>query len=1093
MGELVLLLSNDPSLGGTLEDLACGLLRVTRINPVRRPAAWPWPPAATVVLDLARKDWDAVHPWVRQHHTGRVVVLLNPGEPEESLPPDPDRLVIQRPFRLIDLIEVLAGPDASAGPNAMPADGRSSTARVSRPPGRRGPLGREPTRKATAGPPAAPALPTRPTPSTATPPAGTETPGRPAASAAEAAIRAGAPRRQEPLAVEPDVPAANPKETARRAPGWEATTAELEAAHREREQPRAARAAKAASRAGKVELWPSRRPVPSPGSATQPSPASPAAAIPKDLPTLSGPAPAAEVAPGPSVEAPPAAEAPASRTNIPTAGEAPVAGGLAAGVAEAPTAPSKIPAGGADAPTDPPQTPPSSAGPAAGPQMPTSPPQGPAGLIRVPGGTAAAAAASPEDRIGTPVAGPKLAARSVPHRLKEGARPAAEWEATTAEPEAVVERQAARSTTRPPEAPIPPAGQEPEEPRRPGPSSGRRRRLSPALAVLVGALVALAVAGSWLGLGLLKAREDLRTSASGYRAELTKAEAALRRGDPAAARAAIGAASRNLDAAEAVTARRPMRVAARLPLLSGGVSDANHLLAAARNLTAAGDRTIAVSTHLQSGRFAVLERGRFDLAALEDAIRQAKSLVVELDRVRQELAQVRGGPFAPGSDETKRWALGRLDEAMARARPVVSTLEALPAALGANAPRTYLVALTSPAELRPGGGVPLAVLQVGLDRGTVEVEARDGAIAENVHNAQATWPAVPGDPWAQAGRFTRFSLANSSPEFPTAGQELLRAYAARGRGKPNGVIAIDTLAMRALLQATGPVTVAGYGQLTAANCMQRTSHDAYIRWPSRTERRRANDALLDALLARLLSGRDLVTTGKVLGAAGARRQMQVYLADPNLAKALVENGMDGALSPAGTDYLGVYTLNSNRSRMDYFQRRGIHHLVQLRSDRSAEVTRTVTVVNAVPPGEPIRDGAEEGYTSGRATAVLANYLPPGAKVEGATLDGRPVRWSEVREAGRPLIRVDVDLAPGQSAEFAIRYLTPKGAATKDGFQYRFTADPQAMVRPPDLRVDAVAPPGMSIVPPAGWTVDGPQATLSGPLVEPIDATLNLRG
>jgi uncharacterized protein DUF4012 len=1082
VGELVLLLSNDPSLGGTLESLARGRMRVAGIDPARRPAAWPWPSAATVVLDLTRKDRDAAYPWVRQHHTGRVVVLLKPGEREASLPPDPDRLVIQRPFRLIDLIEILAGPDASAGPTAMPADGRSSAARVSQSPGRRGSLGREPTGRATAGPPAAAALPTRPTLSTAAPPAGTETPGRPAASAGEAAVRAGEPQQQEPSAVEPDVPAANPKETARRAPGWETTTAELEAARRAREQRRAARAAKTASRAGKAEVWPPIRPVPAPGSATRPSPTSKAAAVPEDLPSLSGPAPAAEVAPGPSVEAPPTTAAPASRAKAPAAGEAPAAGGLAAGVAEAPTAPPEVPTGRADAPTDPSQTPPrpSSAGTAARPQLPGSPPQGPAGSTRSPGGTAAAAAA-----------------RSVPHGLKEGARRAAEWGATKATrettPQAAVERPAARVTTRAPEAPIPPVGRGPAEPRRPGPSAGRRQRLSPARAVLVGALAVLAVAGGWLGLGLLKAREDLRSSASGYRNELAKAEAALRRGDPAAARAAIGAASRNLDGAEAVTARRPMRVAAHLPLLSSGVSDANHLLAAARNLTAAGDRGIAVSTHLQSGRFAVLERGRFDLAALEDAIRQAKGLVVELDQVRQELAQVRGGPLAPGSDETKRWALGRLDEAVSRAQPVVSTLETLPAALGADAPRTYLVALTTPAELRPGGGVPLAVFQVGLDRGVVEVRARDGAIAENVHNAQATWPAVPGDPWARGGRFTQFSLANSSPDFPTAGQELLRAYAARGRAKPDGVIAIDTLAMRAVLEASGPVTVAGYGRLTAANCVQRTTHDAYLRWPDRTERRRFNDALLDALLARLLSGRDLVTTGKVLGAAGGRRQMQVYLADPNLAKALAENGMGGTLSPPGTDYLGVYTLNRNRSRMDYFQRRGIHHLVKLRSDRSAEVTRTVTVVNDVPRGEPIQDGARDGYSSGRATAVLANYLPPGAKVEEATLDSRPVRWSEVREAGRPLVRVDVDLAPGQSAEFAIRYLTPKGVATKDGFLYRFTADPQAMVRPPDLRVDVVAPPGMLIVPPAGWAVDGPQATLRQPLVEPIDATLDLRG
>jgi hypothetical protein len=294
MGELVLLLSDDPSLGRTLEGVARGRMRVAHIDPARRPAAWPWPPAATVVLDLTRKDRDAVYPWVRQHHTARVVVLLKPGEREASLPADPDRLVIQRPFRLIDLIEVLAGPDASDA-EAMPADGRSSAARVSRPPRRRRPLGREPTEGATASPPAAPVLPTRPTPSTAAPPAGTETPGRPAASAGEAAVRAGAPRQQQPSAVEPAVPAANPKETARRAPRWEATTAELEAARRARQQQRAARAAKAASRAGKAELWPPRRPVPSSGSATRPSPASEAAAVPEDPPSPSGPAPQAKM------------------------------------------------------------------------------------------------------------------------------------------------------------------------------------------------------------------------------------------------------------------------------------------------------------------------------------------------------------------------------------------------------------------------------------------------------------------------------------------------------------------------------------------------------------------------------------------------------------------------------------------------------------------------------------------------------------------------------------------------------------------------------------------------------------------------------
>jgi hypothetical protein len=606
-----------------------------------------------------------------------------------------------------------------------------------------------------------------------------------------------------------------------------------------------------------------------------------------------------------------------------------------------------------------------------------------------------------------------------------------------------------------------------------------------------GVLGVLLVGGGWLGLGLLEARHDLGVAALGFRTELTKAEQALRGGDPDAAKAAVRAAARDLDTAQAVTHRRPMRVAAHLPVLSGGVNDASHLLGAARNLTRAGERAVAVSTHLQSGRFAVLERGRFDLAALDDAIGQAKGLVAELDQVRAELAQVRGGLFAPGSEETKRWALERLDAAVARARPVVPTLAALPAALGAERPRTYLVVLTSPAELRPGGGVPLAVVEVVLNQGAVQIRARDGAIAENVHNAQATWTAIPGDPWAPGGRYTDFSRANSSPNFPTAGQELLRGYAARGRSAPNGVISIDPLAMRALLKSTGPITVPGYGRLSAANCVQQTTHHAYVRWPSRVQRRRYNEALLQTLLGRLLSGRDLVTTGKVLGASGARRQLQIYAADPALQQVLVGNGMDGALSAAPQDYLAVHTLNTNRSRMDYFQRRSIHQLVQLRPDGSAEVTRTITIANPVPPSEPIQDGLGVGYASGRAAAVLANYLPAGASLEQATLDGRPVQPLLTHEDDRPLVRVGLDLAPGQTAELTLRYLTPKAAATTHGFRYQFTADPQVLVRPPNLRMDVVAPPGMTILAPTGWATQDATATLNQPFTDPINATLDL--
>jgi hypothetical protein len=831
----VLLVSSDPLLGTSLEALAQGRLWVTRIDPSHPSSIWPARASSTVVLDLGAGERAAAYSWVRQHHAGRLVVLLRPGEQASSLPPDPDRLVLRRPLGLYDLVETLAGQDANNG-----LAGESSSGQVS--------------------PPNVP-------------------------TAASGTLAAGSTNGAIPAASVPDAP---PRETARDLAGSEETASKTEVA-----QP-----------------------------ATQPAP--------------------------------------------------------------------------------------------------------------------------------------------------DGRQRAAEEPAQPSRPQ-VDDRSGARPERRP-----------------------ENRRFTIVHGILLGALAVVVVAGCWLALGLLQAREDLRVEATGLRTDLTKAQAALRRGDPDAAKTAIRAASRDLDVAEAITARRPMRVAARLPVVGSGVRDVTHLLAAARNLTSAADRAVAVSVHLQSGRFAVLEHGRFDLNALDDAGAQAKGLVEELDRVRAELAQVRGGPLAPGADQTKRWALERLDEAVARARPVVPTLEALPAAVGAGQAQTYLVALTNPAELRPGGGVPLAVLEVTLDKGVVEVKARDGKIAENVHNTQVSWSAVRGDPWAPHGRFTQFSQANSSPHFPTSGQELLRAYAARGRSAPDGVIALDPLAMRALLGATGPVTVPGYGRLTANNCVQLTTHDAYMRWPSREQRRRYNEALLNALIKRLLSGRDLVATGKVLGAAGAQRQMQIYAADPALQRVLANNRLYGGLSQAGHDYLGVYTLNTNHSRMDYFQRRSIHHLVQLRPDGSAEVTRTITIKNDVPPSEPIRDGVDTGYTSGRAAAVIANYLPPGATLEETTRDRRPVRPSVVSEDGRPLVRVDVDLTPGQSTDLTVRYSTGKAVSTDGGFRYRLTADPQVLIRAPGLRIDVVAPPGMKFSAAPDWAIEDATATLNRRFTDAIDATFDVR-
>jgi hypothetical protein len=343
------------------------------------------------------------------------------------------------------------------------------------------------------------------------------------------------------------------------------------------------------------------------------------------------------------------------------------------------------------------------------------------------------------------------------------------------------------------------------------------------------------------------------------RAELTRAETALVRGDPATARTAVRAAAANLDVAAAVAERRELRVAARLPVLSGVVGDARHLLAAARGLVDAGERAAAAVTRLRPGPAAAVGAGRIDPAALAGAAGQARRLLVDLERSRAELDQVRGGPLAPGAAESRRWALGRVAAAQARTRALLPTLAALPAALGADRPRTYLVVLTDLAAPGPSGGGPLAGVELVMDGGSVAIRPGGGELAERLDDADAA-----GD-------------------FASAARRLLGA----GPARPDAVVALDPLGARALLEATGPIDVPGRGRLDAAGAAPGLTRGGGY---GRADR----ELLLGTLLARVLAGPDLIANGRALGDAGARGHLRVYAADAGLRRVLAHHRLDGA-------------------------------------------------------------------------------------------------------------------------------------------------------------------------------------------------------
>jgi hypothetical protein len=583
--------------------------------------------------------------------------------------------------------------------------------------------------------------------------------------------------------------------------------------------------------------------------------------------------------------------------------------------------------------------------------------------------------------------------------------------------------------------------------------------------LVVGAVLVLLGVAAWLALGLLSAARDARAAATGARTELQASARALRAGDQARARRGVRAATVDLARADAAAHRVAVRVAGRLPVFSWPVADLRHLLAAGHILVGAADKAVTVQARFTGS--GVLHQGRVDLTGVQATVRDTTAVLGDLRRARAELDRVRGGWLAPGAAGARDATLRQLDDVEGQFRPLHDVVQVLPAAVGAAGPRTYLVAVSNSSELKAWGGALLAIAQLRFDHGRVSVP-RSGQLREQQLTGRLSWPYVPGDPWHPPGSLSLFSSAGLSPNFPTSGEEILRAFQVLTGVRADGVIALDPVALAGLLHASGPVTTAGFGKVGGNDVVRLLLADSYRRYPDNQVRHRYNQQLMDAVMGRVLHGGDLLRQVHGLGAAAAGRHLQLYFRDRRLQDATRAHGLAGALSSAAQDYLGVFTVNSNASKTDYFQRRQIEQRVRLAADGSARIDRSIRLANTAQ-AQPGRD-PRTGYTTGWARPQVNTYLPGAATGIAVRVDGRPADWSSFRELGRLVVRTSLWLPPHSTHTVTVSYGLAKAAVPAGKrLRYQVVADPQPIVHPATLRVTVVSPSGFTADAGSGWS------------------------
>jgi len=535
-----------------------------------------------------------------------------------------------------------------------------------------------------------------------------------------------------------------------------------------------------------------------------------------------------------------------------------------------------------------------------------------------------------------------------------------------------------------------------------------------ALAVLALAALAWAV---WAGLEVLAAAGHDQAG----EAALGGAAAAVRSGGLSAsagqadlrnAAAQFAAAQRRLDAAAVV----PFRY---VPLLGRQLDSADALTAAGLTLGTTGD-------HLLSEVNATVALPR---ASSAERLRVAGALAREASSAATLLDHLPLGPsgllLPPLAEARSRLAddVGRLGASLTKAS---AGLDGLVALLGH--PQRVLLLGASNAEMRDGSGSFLVAAPATT--GGASLLGVGEPVQAGLVTARPPGVAVPSSIrrlWGWMGPGEALDALGASPDFAAQAPIAARLWAASGHGAVSSVVAVDVAGLADLLQATGPVAVAGR-ELSAANAVTFLDQTQYEGVSAsgvgaQALAERAFGAVVGEVLTALVS-RPIspLTLAHAVAAAVNGRHVLAWSAASAVEADWERAGVAGRIDP---DDLLVGLMNLGANKLDPLTSVSVTGAIRpVPGGHARRLTLSVTIHDGGSSVPSLVDGPAPGLGAkpGEYLGVLVVNLP--ADVETAAVAHVPSLVAEGRTASSAVLAPFVDLLPGETKTWTIEAMLP---------------------------------------------------------------------
>ena len=417
--------------------------------------------------------------------------------------------------------------------------------------------------------------------------------------------------------------------------------------------------------------------------------------------------------------------------------------------------------------------------------------------------------------------------------------------------------------------------------------------------------------------------------------------------------------------------------------------------------------------------------GEYDRASLDQ---QSGNLATDINHIFSDLnipvvkqiAGALGVDFTPIRDEA------------------VATVKASSWLAGADAPKRYMIAFQNSAEARGTGGILGAFAIVELNKGAFSViRTGSNAVLYSLKDVPVKVPAEFTKLYGKNPAILQNS--NLSPHFPYGAEIWMGLWKKQFGEQLDGVIAVDPSALSYVLQATGPITLKSGEVITSENVVAETLQKAYKRYETNNDARKQYLVdIMNAAASKITSGQfSKVGMAKAIKRGLIENRILMYSRDKAAEEQLASVRLGGILGSNRNDEFRSVVINTDASKLDYYLARTTN-IQSLGCGKDSKIKITVTLKNSLKSGVGLPAYVLTRADKTKPAALVSGqhrfldfiYGPTGSNLISAKRSsafGSPGGIGEERH--RPLLAVDVDLAPGQEEKITAVFTRGFGPVT----------------------------------------------------------------